>query len=162
MTSAPRWLFPAILFDVLFMDQLTKWVVQKHIPLYGFKPVWPVLNLVHVQNTGASFGMFQDSNRAFIVLSVLILVFLAVMHKKLAADGPLTTAGLACLWGGALGNLIDRIRVGAVVDFLDFFWGPRHWPAFNVADSAITVGVTLMFLESLLHGRQSKQENVPR
>lgn len=149
----PSWLLAAVTADVLILDQLTKWLVEKNLALHAVKPMLPFFSLVHVHNTGASFGMFQDSNRAFAGLTILILIVLALMHRRLTAEGRLTALGLALLWGGALGNLIDRLRVGAVVDFLDFFWGHRHWPAFNVADSAITIGVGLMIIQSFRHDR---------
>lgn len=154
-----RWLPLILAADVAAVDQLSKWLVERAIPLHDVRPVLPFFNLTHVLNTGASFGMFQDSNRAFIGVTVLILAILAVLHRRLAAEGPLTRTGLALLWGGAVGNLVDRLRVGAVIDFLDFHWGAHHWPAFNVADSAITVGVGLVFLQNLRRGRD---QDLPR
>lgn len=149
----PAW-FPAVLaVDVLILDQATKWSVEKNLALYTVKPLLPFFNLTHVLNTGASFGMFQDSNRAFIGVTLAILVLLVLYRRRLAAEGPLTVYGLALICGGAAGNLIDRLRVSAVIDFLDFYWGNHHWPAFNVADSAICAGVGLMFLQNL-YGRK--------
>jgi signal peptidase II len=143
---------------ILILDQVSKEIVRKNIAFQDVVSWGAVFNLTHVLNTGGSFSMFPDANRGFIGLTVLILSALAWLHRRLTAEGRLTAFGVACLWGGALGNLADRIRLGAVVDFLDFHWGPHHWPSFNVADSAITVGVALMFFENLARARK---ENVP-
>lgn len=152
MPFSPRhrlFLLVSIVADVLILDQATKWAVEKNLALYTVKPVLPFFNLTHVLNTGASFGMFQDSNRAFIAVALAVIVLLAFYAKRLLAEGLLTGVGLALIGGGAVGNLVDRFRVGAVIDFLDFHWGNHHWPAFNVADSAICVGVALMFFQNL-------------
>ncbi len=138
---------------LLIVDQWTKRLVFTHLEPGAVKPVLPFFNLTHVLNTGASFGMFQDSNRAFIGMTVLILVVLAFLHRRIEREGRWSSLGLALLWGGALGNLVDRIRMGAVVDFLDFHWAENHFPSFNAADSAITVGVALMFLQNLIRAR---------
>jgi signal peptidase II len=155
----PTWILASIASDVVLLDQATKWLVQKHMQIHNVKTLAPFFNLTHVLNTGASFGMFRDSNRAFIGITLLILAVLAAIHRRMAGESRAAAVGLAFLWGGAVGNLIDRLRVGAVVDFLDFHWAGHHWPAFNVADSAIFTGVALMFLQNLSHDRQ---QNVPR
>jgi signal peptidase II len=134
---------------VLVIDQISKIVVENQMPLGHAIPILPFFSLTHVQNTGAAFGMFADSNRAFIVLTLVLLALLAKMHRDLAGQGKWASVGVLLVWGGAVGNLVDRIRVGAVTDFLDFYWRGWHWPAFNVADSAITVGVTLLFVQNL-------------
>jgi signal peptidase II len=139
---------------VLFVDQLTKTLTMMYLPVNVENPYGPVFSLTHVRNTGAAFGIFTDSNRGFIGLTTLILVVLAFLGRKLAAEGRLTALGISLLWGGALGNLIDRLRFGSVTDLLDFHWGRHHWPAFNVADSAICVGVAMLFLDSLRRGRR--------
>jgi signal peptidase II len=154
--SIPAWLLASFAGDVVILDQLTKWIVQKKIEFHSLIPVTPFFDLTHVRNTGASFGMFQDSNHAFIGLTAIILTVLAFLHRRLAAEGAFTAVGLALLWGGAAGNLIDRLRLDGVVDFLYLHWGPHYWPAFNVADSAITVGVVLLILDSLLSERAAK------
>ena len=104
--------------------------------------------LTHVQNTGAAFGLFPQSNGVFVGLTLAILGLLLKMHRELAAQGILARLGLALVWGGALGNLGDRLRRGAVTDFLDVYWKGWHWPAFNVADSAITVGVSFLLIQN--------------
>ncbi|MBK8872106.1 MAG: signal peptidase II [Elusimicrobia bacterium] len=144
-----RWRSFLIVLSVLATDQISKIVVENRMPLGHTIPILPFFSLSHVQNTGAAFGMFADSNGAFIVLTVVILALLAKMHRELAGQGTWAAVGVLLVWGGAVGNLVDRIRTGAVTDFLDFYWRGWHWPAFNVADSAITVGVTLLFVQNL-------------
>jgi signal peptidase II len=144
-----RWRSLSLILAVLAIDQTSKVAVEKWMPLGQTTPILPFFSLTHVQNTGAAFGMFADSNGAFIVLTLVILALLAKMHRDLAGQGKWASVGVLLVWGGAVGNLVDRIRVGAVTDFLDFYWRGWHWPAFNVADSAITVGVTLLFVQNL-------------
>jgi signal peptidase II len=109
--------------------------------------------LTYVRNTGAAFGIFAGSHEAFrlpflILVSVLALGFVFVMLKRLPEQQTGLITALAFIVGGALGNLIDRVLYGEVIDFLDFYWSHYHWPAFNLADSFITVGVliTLYYL----------------
>jgi signal peptidase II len=134
---------------VILLDQITKWAVLKSIPLYGSSPVIEgFFNLVHVRNRGIAFGIMNRPGGSQITIYLLTLVTLGAIFllffwfSRLGAkEERKTTFGLALVIGGALGNLIDRIRMGEVVDFLDLHVGTFHWPAFNVADSAITVGV---------------------
>jgi signal peptidase II len=142
--------FLSTVLSVLFLDQTSKIVLENLLPLGHSVPVLPFFALTHVQNTGAAFGIFAQSNKLFIGLTVVILALLVKMHKELAAQGAWARVGIAFVWGGALGNLVDRIRNGAVTDFLDVYWKTWHWPAFNVADSAITVGVSLLLLQNFL------------
>ena len=116
--------------------------------------VLPFFNLVLVFNSGAAFSFLADAGGwqkwFFVVLALAISTWIVVMLKRHAADVLQSTA-LALVLGGALGNVIDRLRFGAVVDFLDFHVAGAHWPAFNVADSAITVGVLLLVWHSFTH-----------
>jgi len=149
--SAPRLgLVLAVLIIVL--DQLVKWWIlgsvmapPRIIPLTSF------FNLVLVHNRGVSFGMFDTAPHwlpwALALFAVLIAVALLIWMWR--STDRLLAAALGLVVGGALGNVIDRIRFGAVVDFLDFHVAGYHWPAFNVADSAITVGVALLVLDAL-------------
>jgi signal peptidase II len=136
----------AVAAAVYALDQLTKTLVIGRMPLNTTRELVPFFSLTHVQNTGAAFGIYQDGNLFFIITTVFVLGVLAFLHKKLVAGPALNAWGVALLWGGALGNLTDRLRLGAVTDFLDFHLGDWHWPAFNVADSAICVGVGLLIL----------------
>jgi len=142
---------------VLSLDQASKILVEKFLPLGHSIFVLPIFALTHVQNTGAAFGVLAHSNRLFIGLTVIILALLVKMHKDLTAQGAWARVGIAFVWGGALGNMADRLRNGAVTDFLDVFWKTWHWPAFNVADSAITVGVCLLLIQNVLGARTTPE-----
>lgn len=109
--------------------------------------ILPFFHIAYVENTGAAFGMARNYNKLLIAVSLVILITLFVLRRhweKVDSQNIKTRVGLAMVIGGALGNLYDRIVYGSVVDFLDFFAGPYHWPAFNVADSAICVGAFLL------------------
>ncbi|MCP1726222.1 signal peptidase II [Natronospira proteinivora] len=145
------WLIPAGVIIVL--DQITKILIQWHMELYETINLTPFLNLRYLVNPGAAFSFLADAGGwQRWVLSVLaagvslaIIVWLWYMPRK--GEGRLA-CGLAFILGGAVGNLIDRIAYGHVVDFIDVFYGSWHWPAFNVADSAITIGAILVIIDS--------------
>ena len=150
---------------VIVLDQLTKSAITARFALHEVYPVIPgFFNLVHVLNPGAAFGFLANASETFryvfftgvtVLAAGLIVFYLVKSHpRNLILAGSLTL-----IFGGAVGNLIDRLRVGAVVDFLDVFVGSLHWPAFNVADSAITVGAILMIWEMILN-RKEKQAGV--
>ncbi|MBI3291950.1 MAG: signal peptidase II [Elusimicrobia bacterium] len=125
------------------VDQLTKFLVLRQLPLGGSWPIFRWLSFTHVQNTGAAFGTLTGANRLFIAVSLVIVAVLAVGARRLKVEGGgWARWGIACVLGGACGNLIDRFWHGRVVDFVDL----KVWPVFNVADSAITVGATLLVL----------------
>jgi signal peptidase II len=132
---------------VILLDQATKLWVLGSFALHERLAVTSFFNLVLVYNPGASFSFLADAGGwqrwFFVALALAISVWLVVTIRRHAAERLLPSA-LALVRGGALGNVIDRLRFGAVVDFLDFHLAGWHWPAFNVADSAITVGVALL------------------
>jgi signal peptidase II len=140
---------------IVGVDRFTKWLVATRIPLHDSTIVIPgFFRLTHVQNRGAAFGLWSDSPSEWMV-SVLIMfslaalmVVVALLWKNSHAMNS-TAAGLALILGGALGNLWDRLAMGRVVDFLDFSISGYHWPAFNLADSAIVVGALLLVGEIL-------------
>jgi signal peptidase II len=146
----------AVAVSVLLLDQVTKFLALGRL-LHG-QPVSVIdgfFALTLVLNPGLAFGMLGAVPAAWrwvvAVLSMGALTVLAVLGARLLpGGGRLTELALGLVFGGAVGNLIDRGRFGAVVDFLDFYWRGYHWPAFNVADSAISVGVTLLALRMLL------------
>ncbi len=139
---------------VIALDQLTKFWVLAAFRLHESRPVTDFFNLVLVFNPGASFSFLADAGGwqrwFFILLALGISVWLIAMIRRHSAETLMPTA-MALVLGGALGNVIDRIRFGAVVDFLDFHLAGWHWPAFNVADSAITAGVALLIWQQLTH-----------
>jgi signal peptidase II len=149
-----RWLILSVL--VLVADQATKQWVLAALQPYEVIPVLPVLNLTLVFNEGAAFSFLATASGwqrwFFIALAVVITAVLVGWLAKLQPHERITAAGLSLVAGGAVGNLVDRLLYGHVVDFLDFYWRSWHWPAFNVADSAITIGVALLLLEALRAG----------
>jgi len=129
---------------VLFFDQLSKYWVQKSMLPRDSIPLIPgVFHLTYVQNTGAAFGFLRGKTLFFIVVALLVLVFIIFLAPRLSRARPLLRLVFGLLLGGALGNLLDRIRLGYVIDFLDF----RIWPVFNIADMAIVVGVCFLVWE---------------
>jgi len=145
---------------VLVADQWSKWMVERHLPLHQPKEVIPgFLNFTHVQNSGVAFGMFaaNGDSRGTLILTLLGLVALVVVGVyfwRTANEDRLMLTSLALILGGAVGNLLDRIASGSVTDFIDAYLGTYHWHTFNVADSAITIGIFLMAVEILLAGRK--------
>lgn len=132
---------------VLLLDQLTKICIQRSIPVWekGFTVIPGFFDIVHILNRGAAFGFLNrhdiDWQRPFfIIISILALGLIAALARSKEDDGPFFIYGLGLILGGAVGNLIDRVRLGVVVDFLDFYIGAWHWPAFNVADMGICLG----------------------
>jgi signal peptidase II len=142
---------------IVVLDQWTKWLVELHLPRSASHPLIDgFLNLTHVQNTGVAFGLFARQGAdggawLLIVLGVVALAAVMAYFRFAPASARLLLSALALIVGGALGNLIDRFASGAVTDFVDVYVGTHHWPAFNVADSAITIGICLMILDTFLH-----------
>ncbi len=136
-----------VVFGVVVIDQVTKYLIMKNLPMYDSIKIFSFLQIVHVKNTGAAFGMFKTlGSTFFIALSVTAIIFIGFLLVKKAYH----SFGLALILGGAIGNLIDRVLFGQVVDFIDFSLGSYHWPAFNVADSSLTIGVGFIVLTQLL------------
>ena len=133
----------------VFLDQMTKYLARTYIQPFETITLLPVLDLVNVRNQGAAFGMFSSfGNTFFITISIAAIIFMAWVVVKDKEDYRI----FGLLAGGAAGNLIDRITLGYVVDFIYFGAGGYHWPAFNIADSALSVGMIFMAV-SLLRGR---------
>jgi signal peptidase II len=139
---------------VLVLDQATKAWVQAVFAPYESLEVLPFFNLVLAFNTGAAFSFLGDAGGwqrwFFIALALVVSVVLVVWLSRLGESERRTGWGLALVLGGAVGNVIDRIWLGHVVDFLDFHWAGYHWPAFNVADMGIACGVALLLLDGFL------------
>ncbi len=142
---------------VVAVDQATKALVDRLMNLHESRTlIEGLLQLTYVRNRGAAFGFFSDGSlpyQSWLLsgLGLLALVAIAVYAWRLPTGSPLPRTGLGLIMGGALGNLLDRVRLGYVIDFVDAYWGPHHWPAFNAADSAISIGVSLLVLDILLH-----------
>lgn len=146
---------------ILCLDQATKlWIVdnyhlgESHPIISGF------FNITYVRNPGAAFGIFADYPPQFripffIIIPIVALIVIGILFYKLKDEQRLQATALAMILGGALGNFIDRIKLKYVIDFLDFYWGDKyHFPAFNVADSAITIGVGILMISLFKEARQ--------
>src|SRR5436190_23420276 len=142
-----------VMLMILAVDQCTKWLVARSLDLHEYRPlVDGLLSLSHVRNRGAAFGILSDADLPyqailFAGLSLAALLAIAVYAWRLPATARLPQTALALILGGAFGNLIDRVRLGYVVDFVHLYWRAYQWPDFNVADSAITIGVTPLVLD---------------
>ena len=141
---------------VILLDQLTKYIIFSTLALHETVAVTGFFNITHVLNPGGAFGLFADASAwirqfFFLFVSTVVAVLLLWLYKKTWQTYPLFSYGLAAVFGGAVGNLIDRFRFGKVVDFLDFYIGYYHWPAFNVADSAICVGMGIFLYHVLIN-----------
>lgn len=138
-------------FFIALLDQATKYAIWRNFFLHDVVTVIPgIYDLKYVQNTGAAWGMFAGFNNWLVLLSVIMLLAIVVFRRFLVAEVFTQKVAMGLMIGGIVGNLLDRSRLGYVVDFLDFYWRGHHFPAFNVADSAICVGVGLYLLTQAL------------
>ncbi len=151
---------------VIALDQLTKFWIQQAIPAWekGFTVIPGFFDIVHILNRGAAFGFLNrhdiDWQRPFFVaVSILALGLIAFLARSRDDDGPFYVYGLGLILGGALGNLADRVRLGVVVDFLDFYVGDLHWPAFNVADMGICLGAGALLVSFYQQRRRCVSDN---
>jgi signal peptidase II len=163
--SGARWLWLSL--GVLAADRATKFAIERYTGLFFRRPiVSDIVVLVHSQNPGIAFGVFSDSNSRWLVPLLLagsaammvLLVWLIVAGR---AGGLLAQSGLALILGGAAGNALDRLIHGGVTDFLEVRLGTYVWPAFNAADSAITIGAVLVLFELLFGGRHGADFTEP-
>ena len=149
------------------LDALTKWLIVARLDLHDAVTVIPgFLQLVHVRNSGAAFGIGAGSESAFVPLllnagAVTVLCVVVIYSLRASISERALQTGLHLIIGGAIGNLVDRFRFGYVVDFADVFVGEHHWPAFNVADSAICVGIGLLFLDMKQRPEETAALTVP-
>lgn len=147
---------------VLVLDRITKWIVETRVSFLDSLRVIPgFFDVVHTENRGAAFSLFNDSNSEWRTWLLLLFSLAAVvlvggfLLQRAAKLDRLSLAGFALILGGAAGNAIDRLVWGRVTDFLDFYLGAYHWPAFNVADSAIVIGCALLLLQAMHPKRQT-------
>ena len=150
-----KWLWLSLLAVIL--DQASKLAIAGSMQLYQSIPIMPYFNLTYVHNTGAAFSFLSEAGGwqrwFFAGLALVISVVIAVWLARLKHHETLLAVALSLVLGGAIGNLIDRLAYGYVIDFLDVYYQTWHWPAFNIADSAITLGVILMLVESFGLGK---------
>ena len=156
--EAIRWMWLSL--AIIVLDQLTKRIVVNGFELYDRVNVLPFFDLVRLHNTGAAFSILADADGwqrwFFSILSFVVSVVIAVWISRLPKAKWIESLALALILGGALGNLYDRVVLGYVVDFLDFHWSGWHFPAFNVADSGITIGAVLLILDMFSTHEDSK------
>lgn len=147
---------------VVAADQATKWAIIEWLPLYDKVPINSFLNLVHLRNTGAAFSFLADQGGwqrwFFVVLASGVSVVIVAWLWRIRLEGPLILlAGLSLVLGGAIGNLIDRAALGYVTDFIQVWFGSWPFPAFNIADSAISVGAALLLIDAVLLSRNKNR-----
>ncbi len=154
------WISVALL--VVVADQVTKWAIVEWVPLYGKVPINSFINLTHQRNSGAAFSFLAGASGwqrwFFVTLATLVSGFIAHWLWRIRMQGPLVLmAGLSLVLGGAVGNLIDRMRLGYVTDFFQVWFGNWAFPSFNIADAAISVGAALLIIDAFfLTGRTKK------
>jgi signal peptidase II len=133
--------------SIVVVDQISKALILRYLPLHHSIPVIPgMFDITHILNPGGAFGLMADLSVVartivFLLISSMAVGLIFYFYHKTPQTHTFLAAGFALIFGGAIGNLIDRVRFGTVIDFLDFYIGNYHWPAFNIADSAITVGI---------------------
>jgi len=158
-----RWrTFTSIAVAGLVLDQASKLYIDRVMSLYQSIPVIDGLfNIFYIRNKGAAFSFLSHVSWRlpfFIAISTIASMIILVAFKKLRDEQKLAQVSMAMIFSGAVGNLIDRVRLGEVIDFLDVYWKSHHWPAFNVADSLICVGVALLALDMLAEERRAKRK----
>ncbi len=144
----------------IIVDQITKYAIDHSMKLFDSIPIIEhFFHITYVRNRGAAFSFLSEASWRlpfFIAISIIASVVILVAYRKLRDDQKLGHLSLALIFSGAVGNLIDRLRLGEVIDFLDAHWYQHHWPAFNVADSLICVGVFLLAVDMILEERRNK------
>jgi len=151
-------LIPLLIIFTVFIDQITKYLIRKNLSPHEVIKILPGLNIVHVSNTGAAFGILRGAGNLFFigisVIAIAVILYLLIKEKRHLLPYSL-------ILGGAIGNLIDRITIGHVTDFIDLYVGRFHWPAFNVADSSLTVGIIILFIEILRTDKKKSEKILP-
>jgi signal peptidase II len=143
---------------VVVIDQVSKWFVVENVPLYGKINLLPFLDVTHIRNPGAAFGIFRELPESlrlplFIVVLIAAVVVIVYFLSKTGKNDRLLVYSLSLILGGAIGNSVDRFRLRYVTDFIDFHWfgdPALHWPPFNLSDSAITIGVILILFDTFI------------
>lgn len=158
--GASNWLW--LSFLVVILDQATKALVIGTVKMRDGIELLPILDIVYLENTGAAFSILAEASGwqrwFFILLALGVSIVLMIWLRRIRADQTLLAVGLSLVLGGALGNVIDRVMHGYVVDFIYFHWGPHYFPAFNVADSAISIGAGCLLLDAFRESGHKKGE----
>ena len=157
------WVLLIFCFGILLLDQLTKSLIVQKLSLYQrVEVIQGFFNIIHVRNTGGAFGIFGGEKGGlgsilFVVVSLLAIGSIFYLFIKIKENEKTLALSFSLVLSGAIGNLSDRLRYGEVIDFLDFYLSSTHWPAFNVADSAICIGIGLLALELLIWDKKKKR-----
>ncbi len=160
LTKIKQWLTNnrfniAVIFAIFVLDRITKEITLRTVAINGPAEIFRYFSFTYAENTGVAFSMFRDGNFLLIFVMVAILIFILKSWREIAGTKkPWGNLGLCFIFGGALGNLYDRIFLGFVVDMLDF----KVWPIFNVADSFVCVGAVLIFIAMFLGGKKEQKE----
>jgi signal peptidase II len=150
-----------IVSSIIVLDQATKWLVAHTLPVHGAVPIFDsFFHITHERNTGAAFSLLAEASPSFrqpffLITTIIAVIVLLFLLRKVEASDKLTIVAIAGILGGAIGNFIDRVLYGEVIDFLLVHWRQYHWPAFNVADSCITVGVLTLLFSSFKESKNS-------
>jgi signal peptidase II len=161
------WVFLILFVWILSVDQWTKYSIQKRLPLHHTVPVvMGFFNLTHVRNPGGAFGILGGekggiSSSLFVLISLIAVGIILFLLYKTKEDEEILSLAFSMVLSGAIGNLIDRFLYGEVIDFFDFQLSSFHWPAFNIADSAITIGIGLIFVEIFTRGHSKSPNPLP-
>ena len=158
---ARHWLWLSVL--VILIDQATKWLAEASLSAYQPVPVIPMFNLTLAYNSGAAFSFLSDAGGwqrwFFIALTIVVVSMLFSWLWRMRAEERLHALSISLILGGAIGNLIDRVWLGHVIDFLDVYYQTYHWPIFNIADSAITVGVVLLIYDLFVNDHSEHKDS---
>jgi len=149
---------------VLVVDQITKWLAEGYLTQHPPVEILPVFRFALAYNTGAAFGLLSDAGGwqrlFFTIIAIVVSIVIIIMLRRLKEHELQVAIALLLVLGGAVGNLVDRVRFGHVVDFIDVYYQTWHWPTFNVADSAITIGAILLVMDAVgFHLFQRKSAN---
>ncbi len=159
------WLILIFAVLIIVLDQLSKYLVATFLPLGGawspFPGPQPFFQIVYTYNTGVAFGLFKDLGLVFIVIALIVVGVIMVYSRKLRNDQRLTCLALSLMLGGALGNVLDRIRLGHVIDFIDVGVGPTRWYTSNLADVSIVLGVILLGVATFIEERYDRKRSRP-
>ena len=154
-----KWIWLAVV--VVILDQLTKYIASTSLVLYKPVAVMPMFNWTLMHNTGAAFSFLHDAGGwqrwFFAVLAIIVSIVIVLWIKRLNQHEKWQAAALALILGGAIGNVVDRVWLGYVVDFIQVYYQQWYWPAFNIADSAISIGVVMIIIESIREYRAERK-----
>jgi len=156
-----KWIWLAVV--VVILDQLTKYIASASLVMYKPVAVMPMFNWTLMHNSGAAFSFLHDAGGwqrwFFALIAIVVSVVIILWINRLQQHEKWQAAALALILGGAIGNVIDRIWLGYVVDFIDVYYDNSHWPAFNIADSAISIGVAMIIIDSIREYRAERKIN---